>query len=73
MNMAGRLIALRRGGKEAPLAFNFRWLSAPDMTICFFQLSDFRDCPAIAAIRLNWFAWETIPPGRFAAWRSPIL
>jgi hypothetical protein len=43
------------------------------MTIYFFQLSDFRDCPVIAAIRLNWFAWETIAPGRFAAWRSPFL
>jgi len=73
MNMAGRLIALQCGGKAAPLAFNFRWLSAPDMTICFFQRSDFRDCPVIAAIRLNWFARKTIAPGRFAVWRSPIL
>jgi len=43
------------------------------MTIYFFQLSDFRDCPAIAAIRLNWFAREIIAPGRRAVWRGAIL
>ena len=60
MNMAGRLIALRRGEKAALLAFNFRWLLVRDMTISLFQLSDPR-------------AWVFLGAGRFGASPDAIL
>ena len=73
MNMAGGLIALRRGEKAAPSAFNFRWLLAHEMMIFLFQMSNVRDKFAIAAGELNSFVPEIIAPGRFAAWRGAIL
>jgi hypothetical protein len=73
MNMAGRLIALRRGGKAALLAFNFRWLLAHEMTIFLFQMSHFRDRLVITARLLNLFVREITAPWQFAVWHGAIL
>jgi hypothetical protein len=51
--MAVRLIALQRGEKAAPLAFNFHLLLAHEMTISLFQLSNVRDWLVIAAVGFN--------------------
>jgi hypothetical protein len=73
MNMAGRLIALRRGGKAALLGFNFRWLLAHDMTIFLFQMSHFRYRLVITAGWLDLLMRKIIAPGRFAVWHGAIL
>jgi hypothetical protein len=71
--MAAGLIVLQCRAKAAPLAFNFRWLSTYDMTICVFQLSEFRDRPVITAVRLNPYARKIIAPWRFAVSCGAIL
>jgi len=71
--MGEKLITLRHGAKAALLAFNFRWLSAHDMTIYFFQLPDSRDPWVMTTGRLNSFVREIIALGRFAVCRGAIL
>jgi hypothetical protein len=61
-NMAVRLIALRRGAKAAPLAFNFHLLLVRDMTISFFNFPmravGFFSPPDDLAHRQTLFFWN---------------